>query len=189
MKKTTLVLVSALISGGAFAAEEPRVYVSPEVGIVSSSSDCVPGDTCDFTGLGIGLVGGINITDNLGLELGYLRASGFSVSRGSREQSQTLSTFKVGGKARLDVSDNFNLVGRAGVHKWELEVSEASVSASDGGLNPYFGGGLQYQVSNSTLLEASITRYILDEELTIGRSTMKFDETVTAFTGALVFEL
>ena len=181
MKKTTLLVISALISGGAFADAEPKVYVSPEVSIVKA--DCPPELTCtDTTGFGIGLNGGVNITDHLGIEFGYLRASGFSVQRYRSQNKVKLSTFKVGGKARFNVSEDFGIFGKGGVHKWK---SKEEGGSSVDGMNPFFGGGFQYQASKKVVLEAALTHYIFDEE----EGNLTVDVTANAFSGALVFEL
>ena len=199
MKKTTLLIIAGILASSPALAAEPQVYVSPEIGIISHSSDWC--SSCDTTSFGFGISGGINITDNLGIEVGYLRTSRNlesvsdlpvpNVGPVSGSLDETLSTFKVGGKVRIDVSDEVNLVGRLGFHKWDLEwdidVTGNGGSAISGsvdvidGMNPYFGGGIQLQASDNIHIEAAITRYVLDEEL--------FDESATAFSAALLFEL
>ena len=208
MKKTTLLIIAGILAISPALAAQPQVYIAPEVGIISHSNDC---DGCDATSFGFGIGGGINITDNLGIEVGYLRTSrnlesvdnsqymGVSVS-GTLDE--VFSTFKVGGKVRINVSDEVNLVGRLGFHKWDLELdADGSVTGGSNtvpvsgsidfvdGMNPYFGGGIQFQASDNIHIEAAITRYVMDDEVRVGGSSLKFDESATAFSAALLFEL
>ena len=62
------------------------------------------------------------------------------------------------------ISDNFSVIGRAGVFFWDAEVSVDGFSIdTPGDENPYYGAGAKVDVSDNLALIGDWTRFELDD--------------------------
>lgn len=100
------------------------------------------------------------VNDNIGVEIGYFshgeptltesNGSGDSVSLAVES-----SSIRLGGRFRLPINDNLNIIAQAGMALWDYEISITdsdfpglSVTADDDGSDIYYGIGIETTMNN-----------------------------------------
>jgi OOP family OmpA-OmpF porin len=68
----------------------------------------------------------------------------------------------------LPVTDNINLLGKIGLHRWDIKTevvsSVGNADFSDDGTNLYFGGGLEINVLSKYWIRAEFERFEFDDD-------------------------
>lgn len=150
-----LVTVSALLLSGGVMAQG---YASFAAGQSQHVDTCSGVPSCDETGTAFKVVGGYNINEVLGLEIGYLdfgkaKASGFGITA-----ELLVSAFTVGGAFKANFTPDFAGHLRLGVAsvktKGTATDNVSRFSASETNAQPYYGFGLSYAFSKEWAVEA-----------------------------------
>lgn len=116
------------------------------------------------------IYGGIQISEGLGVEVGYAdigETANYHYSDPIRVKQQTTGVTLSGvAKQRLSKSSPVSAYGKAGVVRWSTETSVASdnpavhgLKISEEGYSPILGAGLQYDMNNNVSLRAGWERY------------------------------
>lgn len=113
------------------------------------------------------LFGGLQLGDSLAIEAGYLDLGEFSesVDIGGLLSRADISGdgWTLGAKLGLPLSDSLSLFGHGGVFFWDADISIDGFSIdTPGDENPYYGAGLQLDLSRNLALTGDWTRYELD---------------------------
>ena len=138
LKHTTVLIglsAAAMLPPGSAHATEPGAYVG--VGLGSAHDDILNEDESAFK-----FYGGINLSHNIGLELGYVDLGNYA--NGALTQDG-ISYELIG---YLPLSSNLDLYGKAGFFSWEV----ANASTSNTGTDATFGVGLQAQLHSQISL-------------------------------------
>ncbi|MFZ1387199.1 MAG: outer membrane beta-barrel protein [Thiolinea sp.] len=132
----------------------------------SQGQTCTSGDS-DHVGH---IYGGLQISDGLGVELGYAdigETANYHYSDPIMIKQQTTAITVSGvAKQRLSKSSPVSAYGKAGVVRWSTETTVASdnpalhgLKVSEDGYSPMLGAGLQYDMNNNISLRAGWERY------------------------------
>ncbi|MFZ1344551.1 outer membrane beta-barrel protein [Thiothrix eikelboomii] len=116
------------------------------------------------------LYGGLQISEGLGVELGYVNmgdTANYHYSDPIKIQQQTTAVTLSGvAKQRLSKSSPVSAYGKAGVVRWSTETRVASdnpaihgLAITEEGYSPMLGAGLQYDMNNNVSLRAGWERY------------------------------
>lgn len=146
------------------------LYIVPQVGHMKLAEDCLGNRrTCSGSEVVAGLAGGLRVNSYAAAEVGYRSASGWSAVVGTASQGQSsvdvvrqldYTSFSYG--ARLDYPLSFQsrigLMGRIGLHQWDLSSDRSSHDGND----MYYGGGFWFQVAPNINAIAEYTRYDLN---------------------------
>lgn len=181
-----LIAVSGLIAGAPAArAQDAGFYAGIGVGR-SELKDACAGITisCDDTDTGWKLFGGYQFNKYLGAELGY-------VDLGKATASGTILGVAVSATAKakgweflgvgtLPIADKFSVYGKAGLFRWDVDVSATgvvpgfapvAVGASDKGTDFTYGIGLKYDFTKSIGARVEWQRYKdVGNDATTGKS-------------------
>ena len=128
--------------GNALAAQ-PGAYLGGGIG---SAYD----EILDEEASAYKIFGGVNLTPNIGMELGYVNLG--SYVDGYLEQDGV--SYEVIGY--LPLSDNLDLYGRGGFFNWEVSTPAGSNSGTD----PTFGVGLQAQLTRNVSLRGEYQTFL-----------------------------
>lgn len=116
------------------------------------------------------IYGGLQISDGLGIEVGYAdmgETANYHYSDPIMIKQQTTAITVSGvAKQRLSKSSPVSAYGKAGVVRWSTETTVASdnpalhgLKVSEDGYSPMLGAGLQYDMNNNISLRAGWERY------------------------------
>lgn len=116
------------------------------------------------------IYGGIQISESLGIEAGYVDLSETANYHYSDpimiKQQTTGITLSGVAKQRLSKSSPVSAYGKAGVVRWSTETTVNSdnpaihgLKISEDGYSPILGAGLQYDMNNNVSLRAGWERY------------------------------
>lgn len=160
-------MATLALSAPALATADSGLFIGGSVGstTIDDTFDDIDIDT-DATAYR--LVGGFQFGDLLGIEVGYQDFGDieetFSVGPVSSRTRISADGWTLGGTLGLPVSDNFSLIGRAGVFFWDAEVSVDGFSIdTPGDENPYYGAGARVDVSSNLSVIGDWTRFELDD--------------------------
>ena len=182
----SLIAISGLVAGvPAAQAQDTGFYAGIGVGR-SDLKDACTGVTipCDDTDTGWKLFGGYQFNKYLGAELGYVDL-GRATARGTLLGVAVSATAKAKGweflgVGTLPIADKFSAYGKAGLFRWDLDVSATgvvpgfapvAVSTSDKGTDFTFGIGLKYDFTKSIGARVEWQRYKdIGNDATTGKS-------------------
>ena len=176
-----IVIPAFVLSPSAFALEEAHTgpYFGGGAQIVKIRDYCsnvraqaaavvATAVSCDDTQVGFRIFGGLQFTENFGVEAGYLMANGFTdklTGVGFTESTEAdYSTIHFALTGMFPLTENIGVTAKAGMHKWE---SEGSVTYTDGSVfsggnddtDPFFGAGARVRVSDNFILSGELTRF------------------------------
>ena len=114
------------------------------------------------------LLAGWQLSDSFGIEAGYLDFGTFeeTVDLGGTTAITEITAdgWTFGGTIAAPLSDQFSIVGRAGVFVWDADVDVNGLRAAvDDDSNPYYGGGARFNLTPNFSLLGDWTRYELDD--------------------------
>ncbi len=176
MKKLLFVVLLGF-TAPAFAAG----YVGLGFGQSSVDIDAVPiggvVPTVEDSDTALKLFGGVQVNQNLGVEVGYIDFGEFSATWDdgidfirSRWEGDSIYAAVVGA---LPLNQNLSLVGKAGFARWDLAYHETTslpsvYTASETGIDPMFGVGVLFNLSDQFAIRAEFERLldVGDEEAT-----------------------
>lgn len=161
MKKILLPLAAAAalsIAGGAQA----QGYVGAGLGWTRINADCTGATTCDKTGTGGKIFGGVRFADQFGAELSYFdwgKAKGTQVPvEGGVVSGELKGTgWGVGVAWMAPVANDWQGVLRLGVARNHAKGTDnTGGSTSENTTKPYFGLGLGWRVSRNLSVDAAM---------------------------------
>lgn len=168
----------------AVAADEPKLgtYVGIGAGQATLKDYCSDAralaadadltlSSCEDSELFFRFFLGYQVNEFFAAELGSGFASGYKtvLSTGSASASIEADyfTLALGVQAQYPIG-RLSVLGRAGMHAWELDVSGSApgetVTASTDGTDPYFGVGVEFEMTENFVLAADYTRYAGDDD-------------------------
>ncbi|MDT7834576.1 porin family protein [Aquabacterium sp. OR-4] len=106
------------------------------------------------SGTGYKVYGGWQLTPNYALELSSVRLGSQQDANGNEARARG---YGLDGVGLLPLGQGFSLLGRVGL----ADLKTVTSTGSDRGMALKIGGGLQYQLSQSTALRAEWERYRL----------------------------
>ena len=178
MKKTITAALSAAIllaPSVALAEEGDGQYFGAGAAQVKLLDWCDGGggltvDSCEDSEIGYQAFGGLR-ADPIGAELGVMFATGFdvNVSDGRASASLDADLLVLYGTVNgyLPLGDHFSLMGKAGVHWWDLSATIVGPGAiafpSDDGIHALFGAGAEFKPTDNFALRAEWTRFLTSE--------------------------
>lgn len=148
------------------ASADTGLYLGASIGSSHLDRD-FRGFTLDTDATAYRIVGGLQLSDSLGLEAGYHNFGDFAETidfGGLTSRTEFVADgWTLGGTLALPLSDQLSIFGRAGVFFWdaEVEVDGFSITVPDDE-NPYYGGGAKIEISPNLALIGDWTRYELD---------------------------
>ena len=168
-RTTTLSLAAAFMVTSALpqaAYADTGAYVGASIGN-ARLDDNFDGFGIDTDADAYRLFGGIQFSDALGIEAGYLNFGDFSetVDLGGllSRTDITGDGWTLGATLALPLSENLSLFGKGGVFFWDTDISVDGFSIdTPGDDNPYYGGGLKLEVGDNFSLTGDWTVYEFD---------------------------
>ena len=157
-------------------------YFGAGIGQSSVDIDCDLDITCtaDEEDTGFKLFGGYNFTPNFGLEafyvdLGEASITGTDSFLGAARATIEVSGFGLAAVGRLPVADRFEILGKAGLFIWDIDVGVqsgiGSGSLSDDGTDLMLGLGGGYKLTENLSLQAEWERFLdVGDDNTTGQS-------------------
>ncbi len=160
-------LAAASISLPAIASADSGLYIGGSIGS-TTIDETFDGIDIDGDGNAWRIVGGLQFTDLLGLEIGYQHFGDIDetvvIGPVSSLTSISAEGWTAGGTLGLPINDNFSLLGRAGVFFWDADVSVDGFSIDvPSDENPYYGAGARLDVSPNLSFIGDWTRFELDD--------------------------
>lgn len=161
-----LALIAAATLGTA-AQADTGLYLGAGVGAATVDED-FSGFDIDDDVEAYRVLGGLQLGDTLGIEVGYQNFGDFeerfdlggvtSVTR------LTADGWTLGGTLGLPLTDSISIFGRAGIFVWDADVEVNGVrSAVDDDSNPYYGVGGKVGFTDRFSLVGDWSRFELDE--------------------------
>ena len=155
VKRTTLAVAATLFLGATIplaAQADTGPYVGASIGN-ARLDDNFDGFNIDTDTNSYRFFGGIEF-GNLAIEAGYLNFGDFTetVVLGGLLSRTDISGdgWTLGGKLGFPVSDNLTIYGKGGVFFWDADITVDGFSIdTPGDDNPYIGGGLKLDLSDS----------------------------------------
>jgi hypothetical protein len=168
-RTTTLSLAAAFMVTSALplaAHADTGAYVGASIGN-ARLDDNFDGFGIDSDANAYRLFGGIQFSDALGIEAGYLNFGDFSetVDLGGllSRTDITGDGWTLGATLALPLSENLSLFGKGGVFFWDADISVDGFSIdTPGDDNPYYGGGLKLELGEHLSLTGDWTIYEFD---------------------------
>ncbi len=160
----SLALFSIGAAGTASADSGP--YLGASIGSTTIDED-FDGTRLDTDSMAYRFVGGFQMGDVLGLEVGYQDFGNMDelVVIGPISSLTRLSAagWTIGGTLGLPITDQVSIFGRAGVFYWDANITidgiPIDVPQDD---NPYYGAGARVNLSPNLSLVGDWSRYELD---------------------------
>ena len=147
-------------------AQAGELFVSASIGSADLDED-FDGFTVNDSSTAFRLTGGWRFNEHFSLEAGYHNFGDFEAIPGDvpglDRARLSADGFTFGAAGSLPVSERFALTARAGAFFWNgsAKINNVTVASPDD-VNPFFGAGLSFDVSESFALTADWTRYELD---------------------------
>ena len=159
------VVAVAVLPGSAFA--ESGFYLAGSIGSASVDEEFDGFDVNDDVE-SYRLLAGLQFSDAFGIEAGYLDFGTFEqrLDLGGTTALTELEAdgWTLGATLAAPVSEQFSVLGRAGLFVWDADVDVNGVrQAVDDDSNPYYGLGARFAVSSNLSLLGDWTRYELDD--------------------------
>ncbi len=148
------------------AHAETGVYLGASIGSSHLDED-FSGFNVDTDASAYRVVGGIQLSEFLGIEAGYHNFGDFAetIDIGGLSSRAELAAdgWTLGGTLGLPLTEQFFLFGRAGVFFWDadVELDGFSIDVPEDE-NPYYGGGAGIYITPNLSLIGDWTRYELD---------------------------
>lgn len=149
----------ASVFAASAASADSGLYVGGSVGSLTID-ETFDGIDLDSDSTAYRFVGGIQLSDMLGLELGYQNFGNIddALIRLSADG------WTLGGTLGVPLSENLSLFGRAGVFFWDADVIVDGFSIdTPGDENPYYGAGLRLDLSRNLSVIGDWSRFELDD--------------------------
>lgn len=139
-----------------------------------------PTYSCNDAELAWGVFGGYRFHENWAAEIGYRTASFNTSATGTSRDlrivsvlvNSKVSSIAFGIRGIYFLGDRFGITGKTGVHLWEIEgagsistrrpgevLNAGSISVTDDGTKPYFGGGIQLFLTEKYSIHGEYTFY------------------------------
>lgn len=149
------------------ASADSGFFVGGSIGS-SSIDEPFDGVVLDTDATAYRFVGGIQVSDTLGLEVGYQDFGNLdeTIIIGPISSLALLAAegWTLGGTLGLPLTDQLSLFGRAGMFFWDADVIvDGFAIDTPGDENPYYGAGLRLNVSPNLSLIGDWSRFELDE--------------------------
>lgn len=165
MKAVTLILATAALAAGAAAHAQQSTAFRPYVGVgVASASNR---DT-DSRHADAKIFGGVDFTDNLGVEAGYVNFSSrdrqyseayTGIPGGVKTSTKGYGAY-VAAKYTVPITERFSAYGKLGLahsqRKWHNDIG---YSATDSDNDVYAGVGAQYKLNENISLVGEYENY------------------------------
>jgi OOP family OmpA-OmpF porin len=153
------------------AANETGIYAGVGLGQTKAQDACsgIAGFTgsCDDKDQSYKLFVGYDFNRNFAAEVGYVDLGSISatgqVGAVPVTASADATAFELVGVGKLPLSNNFSLIGKLGVVRWDVDsratAGAVSASTSDTGTDLTFGFGVRYAVTRNWMVQAEWQRY------------------------------
>ena len=160
-------MATVAIAAPALAAADSGLFVGGSIGS-TTVDETFDGIDLDADATAYRIVGGYQFGDLFGIEVGYQDFGDIdetiSVGPVSSVTSISADGWTLGGTVGLPLSDNFSIIGRAGVFFWDAEVIVDGFSIdTPGDENPYYGAGAKLDVSRNLSVIGDWSRFELDD--------------------------
>ena len=167
LSKTAIVATTILALGPLTAIADSGFYVGSSVGSASLNDD-FDGFDIDSSSNYVRVVAGWQFNQYFSLEGGYNNLGTFEqiFDNGGTPLDVSLKAdgFTLGATGFIPIWDKFALFGRAGAFFWDGDGEINNVSqALPEDTNPYFGGGVKYDLTENIALLGDWTRYELED--------------------------
>lgn len=122
-------------------------YVEGALGNGKVDVSCSAAPTCDRSGTGLKLIGGMVLTPRVAAEVSYLDFSKASLGFGALGSATVkASGLALGVAGNLPITHDWSVLGRFGIARIQGRLSQPGLSTSDSAFNPYFGLGASVQI-------------------------------------------
>jgi OOP family OmpA-OmpF porin len=171
-----LIGLAATVSTGA-AAQDMGGYVGASVGQAKAKSFCdgFVGSGCDDKDTAWKVFGGYNFHRHFGVELGYTDLGDATATVGATTFKFETKGIELTAVGIWPINERFSLFGKAGVYRWDLDVSATAglVDIDENGTNFTYGFGLHYYFRPNIAIRAEWQKYKhVGESSTTGRSDL-----------------
>ncbi|WP_298441039.1 OmpA family protein [uncultured Ferrimonas sp.] len=102
---------------------------------------------CDDKDFAVDLFGGYRFSDNIGVELGFTDLGESSWEDLSNRRQAEATGVRLAMVATLPLSDAFAVNAELGGFSYDAEINTNTADASDNGIQPYVGAGVNYVVN------------------------------------------
>ena len=120
-------------------------YIGGSYGKSSYSFSGVPaGVSVDDSDTGFKIFGGFQFTQHWGAEVGYADF-GNATASGALSGEVGVKAFTFAGTGTLPLGENFALLGKLGMARWDV----SGTGGSDSGTDPYYGVGARYNFNKN----------------------------------------
>jgi OOP family OmpA-OmpF porin len=126
------------------------------------------------------LFGGYNVNEILSVE-GNWSSLGEAENNGATADVSALSLSILG---KLPLKTDLTLFGRAGLARWNFDFKSSALDDSDSDTDPYFGLGLDYNITGNTSVRFDWNRYSM--EPTLG-GVRQDQEDISNFSVGIIF--
>lgn len=149
-KKITLAATIAILSTGAFAADN-QFYAGADLG--TTKIDGINGREN-----GYGVFFGYAITPSIAIESGFRRLASYDVRSSGLNGSVTMDQVSLSGVATLPLSNNFSVFGRLGYSQLKAKATINGGSGSDSDNGAVYGIGAGYAFSPTVSARAELQK-------------------------------
>jgi hypothetical protein len=148
--RKALIALSALTLAAAAHANQ---YGLVSVGSAKVDFNCAGATTCDKSGVGFKLLGGYKFTPNLALEGGYMDYGKLEATVGGVGGNIKANGFGIGGAFHQDLTNEWNVVLRAGLASMKAKASGGESKSST---QPYLGAGIGYRITPAMSIDGAV---------------------------------
>ncbi|MGH8831896.1 MAG: outer membrane beta-barrel protein [Polaromonas sp.] len=182
-----LVLAAGTLTPHAAFAQDMGFYIGAGVGQSKGKDACSDlggvgfSGSCDDTDTGGKLFLGYQFNKNFAVEGGYVdlgkfKASG-TISGVPVSADAKAKTWQLVAVGTLPLANNFSVFGKAGVHRWDLDVRASAlgstITASDNGTDLTLGIGAGYEFTKNLGVRLEWERFRnVGEDATTGKSNV-----------------
>jgi OOP family OmpA-OmpF porin len=173
---STVILLALVAVSTPALSQETSWYAGLGLGQASHDVECSGTTTCDDKDTAWKIFGGYQFNKNLGVEAGYTNLGKPSLGDAISTTTIKVKGFEVLAVGTLPINQQFDIYGKAGFFRWDLDVSDNVFgSISESGTDLTFGIGAKYNFSKSLGIRLEWQRYNdIGNETTTGKSDSDF---------------
>ena len=165
--RTFLIIVVLLTGVARIACAEHEFYVGGAIGS-AELDDRFDDVEFDSTSTAFRLFAGWRFNEHIAVEIGYLDFGDFDqdfdILGNIVPASVSANGFTAGVNGSIPISERFSLAGRAGMLFWNGTATLSGIlQASPDDVNPFFGAGARYQITDRFAVTADFTHYDLED--------------------------